>query len=79
MKRKRMNTDWIKLIGGLAVAYAASIGTSYHEGHKQIWNETGDHFQDLVTIEQAQANDIAQLQIAVSNLQWQIKSTKRNK
>jgi hypothetical protein len=78
---KRQTIDTTKLIGGIIGAVILSIAGSltggHYEGHKQIWSETGDHFQDLVMIEQTQAKEISDLKVAVSNLQQQIKQPKR--
>lgn len=70
---KRQTTDWSKLIGGIIGAVIVSLVGSHYEGQKQIWSETGDHFQDLVVIEQAQMKEINDL----SNAVWQIKQPKR--
>lgn len=77
MKRQEpfLTNETIKMLVGLGVAIGASLIGGHSLGQKQIWTETGDHFQDLVVLEQAQAKEIN----ALSNLVQQIKQPKGNK
>jgi hypothetical protein len=42
----------------------------HHSNHNQIWNETGNHFQDLVVIEQQQQKQIGYLQAELMKVKY---------